>query len=235
MKTLRLIISLICTGLVLAGCAANTINLQTIARKRASLKMCCKENVCVEYHITDLDVLDYTDQVKASLARKGNIDSGVQYGATSTQVTLGALAGASTAFGWAASTASTLGIAGTYVFGLGQVFNAKDRSQAYETALSDIQKSESTYFFFRTGNHFEAVNGKVVPKYVLKDDQGGDVPPHDRLTKDGQTLYYRVTKAIAVLEAALANKIPNLQDLKDAKGDTSSAPSPPVASIAGSN
>jgi hypothetical protein len=46
-------------------------------------------------------------------------------------------------------------------------------------------------------------------------------PPSDCLTPHGQTLCYRVIKTLKVLEDVLANKIPDLQDLKDAKGDTS--------------
>ena len=46
-----------------------------------------------------------------------------------------------------------------------------------------------------------------------------DIPSHTVLTKDGETLYYRLTKIEKVLDDALQRRIPNLDDLKEANGE----------------
>ena len=188
-----------------------------------------KDDVTAPYHITDRDVLNFTDEVKRKLANRSKFHMGVRYGSSSIQATLGALAGAAETVGWSASVASGLGMGATYVFGLGQIFNSKGHAQAYEQAFTAIQSAESSYYFHRVGLAFKESPPKS-GKYVV-DDSGvntptavtssGDIPPSDRLTPDGQRLYYRVVKTMKVLEDVLADKIPDLQDLKDAKGDTS--------------
>jgi hypothetical protein len=188
-----------------------------------------KDDVTVPYHITDRDVLNFTDEVKRKLANRSNVHMGLRYGSATTQATLGALAGAAETAGWSASVASGLGMGATYVFGLGQIFDSKTHAQAYEQAFTAIQSAESKYYFYRVGLKFRESSpnsGKFVVDYHHADTpearaSARDIPPTDRLTPDGQSLYYRVIKILKVLEDVLANKIPDLQDLKDAKGDTS--------------
>jgi hypothetical protein len=188
-----------------------------------------KDDVTAPYHITDRDVLNFTDEVRRKLANRSNVHMGIRYGSATAQATLGALAGAAETAGWTASAASGLGMGATYIFGLGQIFNSKGHAQAYEQAFTAIQSAESSYYFHRVGLAFKESPPKS-GKYVVDDSRvntptavasSGDIPPSDRLTPDGQRLYYRVVKTMKVLEDVLADKIPDLQDLKDAKGDTS--------------
>lgn len=182
------------------------------------------------YHIADLDVINYTDKVKEGLMKHFKADSALRSGSAATQVTLATLAGAAETAGWSVSTASGLGLAAGYIFSLGQVFNAKDKAQAYEQAFTAVQAAEATYYFYRLGMSFNTVGGRTV---VLRGDSNGrdDVPSSTHLTPDGETLYYRVSKVLKVLDDALANKIPDLQDLKDAKGDGGGSAASPAKFI----
>jgi hypothetical protein len=188
-----------------------------------------KDDVTVMYHITHRDVLNFTDDVKRKLANRSNVHRGIRHGSSTTQATLGALAGAAETAGWSASVASGLGMGATYIFGLGQIFDSKAHAQAYEQAFTAIQSAEAVYYFYRLGLRFKESPEKS-GKFVVDDSRintpeakanARDIPPSDCLTPDGQRLYYRVVKTLKVLNDVLADKIPNLQDLKDAQGDTS--------------
>jgi hypothetical protein len=114
-----------------------------------------------------------------------------------------------------------MGGGSSFIHGIGENIDAKGRAEAYETALASVQKAESTFYFYRTGMKFVTDGtGKKTVDY-LNATPNPNIPSKTDLTADGQTLYYRVTKSLQVLEDALANKIPDLQDLKDAQGDTS--------------
>lgn len=189
-----------------------------------------KDDVRVRYTVTDLDVLNFTDEVKRKLRNRSSFHMGVRYGSAGTQATLGALAGAAKTFGWGVSAASGLGLGATYIFGMGQIFDAKAHAQAYEQAYTAIQAAESSFYFSQTGMHFaKDASGKtivVLPKTTP--ESAKTIPYSDRLTPDGQTLYYRATKILKVLADVLASKIPDLQDLKDSTVTSSESTTPPA-------
>jgi len=182
-----------------------------------------------DYRVTDRDVLDYTDNIKSLLSSKLTKHATLRYGSSSLQVLLSSLISLVPAFGWSASAASIMGGGSGFIHGMGENIDAKGRAQAYEAALASVQKAESTFYFYRTGMKFVTnAEGKKTVDY-LNAVPNPNIPSSTVLTADGQTLYYRVTKSLQVLEDALANKIPDLQDLKDAQGDTSvttTAPAP---------
>ncbi len=217
-------ISIILTlSFLLGGCSTPT--LLQVARRRQDATGYGESDVRVQYHVTDLDVLNFTDEVKRKLARRSAFHMGVRYGSAGTQATLGALAGAAKVLGWGVSTASGLGLGATYIFGLGQIFDAKTHAQAYEQAYTAIQSAEAAFYFHQAGMRFieqPAGSGKfIVDPAPVPETSGRDIPRPDRLTPDGETLYYKCVKNLKVLDDVLAGKIPDLQDLKDAKGDTS--------------
>jgi len=156
---------------------------------------------------------------------------GYAYGTSATSATLGALAGAAKAIGWGVSTASGLGLGATYVFGIGRIFDPKGNAQAYEQAFTTIQAAEAAYYFHRLGMGFDAKTGRV----TWRDSAArGDIPSQDLLTPDGETLYYRVSKILKVLNDTLASKIPDLQDLKAAQGETTTPASPAKPAVGSS-
>jgi len=218
-------ISILLIGsILLGGCSTPTL-LQVTRRRQADATGYGENDVRLQYHVTDLDVLNFTDEVKRKLARRSAFHMGVRYGSAGTQATLGALAGAAKVIGWGVSTSSGFGLGATYIFGLGQIFDAKAHAQAYEQAFTAIQSAEANFYFHQAGMHFleqPAGSGKfVVDPAPVPETSGRDIPRSDRLTPDGETLYYQCVKNLKVLDDVLAGKIPDLQDLKDAKGDTS--------------
>ncbi|MBA3962639.1 MAG: hypothetical protein H0X40_12160 [Chthoniobacterales bacterium] len=60
----------------------------------------------------------------------------------------------------------------------------------------------------------------------IADAQPENIPNSAILTPDGETLYYKITKILKVLDDALAGNIPALQDLKESAGNTSGTAAP---------
>jgi hypothetical protein len=224
-----LIVLSLTAALFLTSCSTPTL-VQVARRRQATpedrqASRSVKDDVRVKYTVTDLDVLNFTDEVKRKLANRSSFHMGVRYGSASTQAALGALAGAANIIGWGVTTASGLGLGATYIFGLGQIFDSKGHAQAYEQAFTAIQSAEAAFYFHQVGMRFieqPAASGKfVVDSSLVTEPSAHDIPRSDRLTPDGETLYYKCSKNLKVLNDVLAGKIPDLQDLKDAKGDTS--------------
>ncbi len=207
-------------GLLLSACANNLPTLVEVARARQNSPK-EKEDLKADYAITDRDVLNYTNRIKLNLSHHFSAATAVRYGSSTGQTTLAALAGAASVAGWGVATASGLGQGSAFVAGLGQVFDAKGDAQAYETAFVDIQRAEANFYFFRVGGRFTTdANGKKHADFSRATPRAG-IPDAATLSVDGETLYYRVICVLKVLDDALARKIPDLQTLKDAKGDSS--------------
>ncbi len=160
------------TALALFACSTPT--LVEIARRgqAGATGTGVKDDVTVQYHVTDRDVLNFTDEVKRKLANRSTFHMSVRYGSATAQATLGALAGAAKVIGWGVSTASGLGLGATYIFGLGQIFDAKTHALAYEQAFTAIQSAEAAFYFHQTGMRFiekPAGSGKFVVDYLTRD------------------------------------------------------------------
>ena len=202
--------------LLLSCCATPT--LEDIARQRVRATDKSQANLAdaaVEAYVTDADVINYTNVMIKSVESRGHIHEGAGYGVSTTQTTLGALAGAAQTIGWGAATASGLGMGATYVFSIGQLFDPKDHAVAYEQAYTALVAAKNNYYFRRLGGGFDS-NGKA----VFPDGASlTGVPSAEEYTPDGQTLSYRVGKIMKVLNDTLASKIPDLTDLKEANGE----------------
>jgi hypothetical protein len=217
-------------ALLLSACSTPT--LVEIARRRQATDedrragYDVKDDVRIQYFVTDWDVLNFTDEVKRKLANRASLHIGFSYGTAGTNATLGALAGAAQTLGWGVATASGFGLGATYVFGMSQIFQSKGQAQAYEQSFTQIQAAEATFYFHQLGMSFDPKTGKVDPGNPIG---RSDIPSRTNLTPDGETLYYRASKILKVLNDTLAGKIPDLQDLKEANGE--SAGSSPAKSI----
>ena len=220
----------LCLGITLLLPACTTPSLVQIARERAAANTPdpskAKNDPRLEYQITDVDVLNFTDAVKRQLSARSRNSAGIRYTSATAQATLSGLAGAAKTIGWGTATASGYGLAATYVFGLSSIFDSKGRAQAYEQAFTAVEKSEANFYFHRTGMKFVPSDGGKWGVEGGKDTSG--IPSSKYLSTDGETLFYRVTKTLGVLNDTLAGKIPNLQDLKDSQGDTSGSSKSPT-------
>lgn len=216
-------------ALLLSACSTPT--LVEIARRRQatdhdrSAGYDVKDDVRIKYVVTDWDVLNFTDEVKRKLANRSSFHMGFSYGSDGAAATLGALAGAAKTLGWGVATASGFGLGATYIFGMSQIFQSKGQAQAYEQSFTQIQAAEATYYFHQLGMSFNRTTGKV--------DQGdkngrSDIPSQTNLTPDGETLYYRASKILKVLNDTLASRIPDLQDLKEAHGESGASGAPAI-------
>jgi len=219
------VIAVITAAFLLQACSTPTL-VQVARRRQATAEDYSrngnvKDDVRVQYSITDLDVLNFTDEVKRKLANRSSFHRGLRYGSAGTQATLGALAGAAQVIGWGVSTASGLGLGATYIFGMGQIFNAKGNAQAYEQAFTEIQAAEARFYFKQLGMRFTKADGRSVVDPENAGQPRSGIPSAMHLTPEGETLYYRVSKILKVLHDTLAGKIPDLQDLKEANGESS--------------
>lgn len=224
---------LLATALFLSACSTPTlveVSRRRVAPRGSAQGDSVKDDVTVPYQITDWDVLNYTDEVERKLANRAHIHAALRYSSATGQVTLTSLAAAASTAGWGVSTASGLGLGAGFLYSLSQIFDAKGQSQAYEAAYTAIEKAETGYFFHQLG--YTLTRGADGRFRVVRDTSrepgtysadGANIPARDRLTIDGETLYYRVIKTLKVLDDALAQRIPNLQDLQDAVGE---APTP---------
>jgi len=227
-KFLRaVLVGVILVGLI-PGCSVPT--LVEVARRRqgsaanGSSGQSVKDDVRVKYYVTDLDVLNFTDEVKRKLMNRANLHVGFAYGTSAAGLTLGSLSGAAKAIGWGVSTASGLGLGAAYMFAMGKLFDPGGKAQAYEQSFTAIQAAEANYYFRQLGMGFDPKTGRL----ILGDEAGrADIPSGEVLTPDGEILYYRVTKILKVLNDTLSSKIPDVQDLQDAQGQiTSPRPTP---------
>jgi hypothetical protein len=186
-----------------------------------------RNDLAVIYSVTDMDVLNWTDRVKVIIGKRCDNAAIVRYSSSTTQDALTALAGAASTAGWATSTASGFGLGATFISTVGGSVDAKGDSAAYEQAFSDIQNAENLYYFYRLGMSFDS-SGKVTRASWALTSGTNEVPSPHELTAQGEALQHRVVAIVKVLNDALEKKIPDLQDLKDAKGDssTTSVPNP---------
>ena len=222
MKTIPILALTVAT--LLSGCVSTTTLVQ-VARTR---QLGDKNAIKGDYKITDRDVLDFSDLTKRKLSHRFDRDRAIRLGASSSQLTLAGMAGAAETLGLGVSAASGFGLAATYIFGLGQIFDTKGSAQAYEHAFTEIQRAEAVFYFHQLRMSFpKDAEGKGRLDFTNY-QPNANIPSDKVLTIDGETLFYRISKIMKVLNDVLANKIPDLQDLKDAEGDKSTTTSTPA-------
>lgn len=149
------------------------------------------------YKITDKDVVELANDVKLALRSRMN---GARFARTITstiQVMTAAVAAALTS----GETAITI-LAGTsaVIPELQSIFGARERSKAYFQGASLIEEAEADYYL------------QLATSHNLISDQG--------ITTAGAEFYSEVIHSLKLVELALIQQIPTVEDVKAAQGLT---------------
>ena len=103
--------------------------LEAMARMRSANSL--TDNPLTVYQVTDLDVLNYAEQVKNILRAKFTSARFARYASATTQVLLGGAAGIAAAFSAGAGVVAGLAFSSAAMPQLGGIFNAKARAETY--------------------------------------------------------------------------------------------------------
>ncbi len=150
--------------------------------------------------VSDADVIGFSSDIQKVLRWRMDTARRVRMGSGSAQI-LAAAAGASLGLATGSvATAAALAAFSAVIPELQNIFQARDRSVAYEQGLEMIQDSESRYYQSRTAN-----------------TSIGTVSTTE-LTTAGGKLLVEISACLKVVDKALLQTIPTIEDLQAAKG-----------------
>ena len=153
-----------------------------------------------DIRISDADVLGFTSDIQKALRWRMDTARRVRLGSGTAQI-LAAAAGATLGLATGdVMTAAALAAFSAVIPELQNIFQARDRSGAYEQGLELIQDAESRYYLSRTAT--ETI---------------GTVSATE-LTKEGGELLAQISACIKLVDKALFQTIPTLADLQAATG-----------------
>lgn len=144
------------------------------------------------YTVADIDVINYTDHVKAILRKKFTNARFARYTSATAQVGLAAASGIAAAFSAGTTLIASLGFGSAAVPQIGEIFNARVRAGIYQDAVSKIEDAESAYYAFHAS------------------------PPIDKYTIEADVLYKNVTGNIHTVEKMILGELPDLKAVEDA-------------------
>ena len=165
--------------------------LEAMARMRSANSL--TDNPLTVYQVTDLDVLNYAEQVKNILRAKFTSARFARYASATTQVLLGGAAGIAAAFSAGAGVVAGLAFSSAAMPQLGGIFNAKARAETYQEGVQLIEQNEVDFLAARHGQVSST-----------------------ELTSAGAVLYRQVTATVHVVEKAIAGQLPTLKEMQDA-------------------
>jgi hypothetical protein len=149
--------------------------------------------------VSNADVLFFMNNVKRSLRDRMHFSRIARLASSTAQVltaaaaaTLGVTTGSLTAI-------TTLAASSALMPQLMEIFNAKERAEAYSQGLHWIEKAEADY------------RKKMVRASITKRNS-------KRMTIEGAKLYARILGAIKLVERALVRQIPSIDEMKAAAG-----------------
>ena len=145
------------------------------------------------YVVADIDVINYTDHVKAILRTKFTNARFARYTSATAQTVLAAASGIAAAFSAGTTAIATLAFSSAAVPQIGEIFNAKARAIVYQDAVAKIEDAEAAYY-------------RLHPR-----------PSSKTFTVDAETLYKNVTGNIHTVESAIAGAVPDLKAVKAAE------------------
>lgn len=150
--------------------------------------------------VSDADVIGFSSDIQKALRWRMDTSRRVRLGSGSAQI-LAAAAGASLGLATGSvATAAALAAFSAVIPEMQNIFQARDRSVAYEQGLEMIQDSESRYYQSRTAS---ASIGTVSTT---------------ELTTAGGKLLVEISACLKVVDKALLQTIPTIEDLQAAKG-----------------
>jgi hypothetical protein len=164
---------------------------EAMARMRSANSF--TDNPLTPYQVTDLDVLNYAEQVKTILRAKFTSARFARYASGTAQVLLGGAAGVAAAFSAGTAVVAGLAFGSAAMPQLGGIFNAKARAETYQEGVQMIEQSEVD---FLAAQHGQASSTE--------------------LTSDGAVFYRQVTATVHVVEKAIAGQLPTLKEMQDA-------------------
>ncbi len=152
-----------------------------------------------EIKVSDADVLGFSSDIQKALrrrmdrARRVRLGSGsIQVIAAATGATLGLMTGD-------VATAAVFAAVSAVMPELQHIFQAKERSEAYEQGLELIQDADTRYYNKMT----ESDSRAVIP---------------NKLTKDGAALLSEIAACLKLVDKAILQTIPSIEDLQAATG-----------------
>lgn len=161
-----------------------------------------------DIRVSDADVVGFSSDIQKALRARMDTARRVRLGSGSAQV-LAAAAGASLGLATGSvATAAALAAFSAVIPEMQHIFQARDRSVAYEQGLEMIQDSETRYYQSRTAN---ATNNTI------------ETVSTTGLTKSGSQLLMEISACLKVVDKALLQTIPTIEDLQAAKGRLSEA------------
>lgn len=153
-----------------------------------------------DIRVSDADVIGFSSDIQKALrrrmdrARRVRLGSGsIQVIAAATGATLGLMTGD-------VATAAVFAAVSAVIPEFQHIFQAKERSEAYEQGLELIQDADTRYYNKRT----ESASIKTIPI--------------NELTKDGAALLSEIAACLKLVDKAILQTIPSIEDLQAATG-----------------
>lgn len=151
--------------------------------------------------VSDADVIGFSSDIQKALRWRMDTARRVRLGSGTAQI-LAASAGATLGFVTKdVTTAAALAAFSAVIPELQNIFQARDRSGAYQQGLELIQDAEARYYQNRTAN------GTSI-----------ETVSTNRLTKEGGELLVQISACLKLVDKALFQTIPTIADLQAATG-----------------
>jgi len=152
--------------------------------------------------VSDADVIGFSSDIQKALrrrmdrARRVRLGSGsIQVIAAATGATLGLMTGD-------VATAAVFAAVSAIMPEFQHIFQAKERSEAYEQGLELIQDADTRYYNKRT----ESASAGI------------ESIPINKLTKEGAALLSEIAACLKLVDKAILQTIPSIEDLQAATG-----------------
>lgn len=154
----------------------------------------------VDIKVCDADVIGFSSDIQKALRRRMDRARRVRLGSGSTQVLFAATGATLGLVIKDLTTAASLAAISAVIPEFQRIFQAKERSEAYECGLELIRDADVRYY------------QKITEKGYV------ETIPVDKLTKDGAALLSEIAACLKLVDKAILQTIPSIEDLQAATG-----------------